>query len=66
MKFDEFSIGQTFETQSYKMNMEEIMAFASQFDPQHMHMDEEKAKQGRFKGIIASGLHTLSISFTMD
>ncbi|WP_419887779.1 MaoC family dehydratase [Neobacillus niacini] len=65
MKFDELAIGQKFETSSYKVGKEEIIAFASQFDPQYMHIDEEKAKQSRFKGIIASGLHTLSLSFKL-
>ncbi|KGM45103.1 MaoC family dehydratase [Neobacillus niacini] len=65
MKFKELSIGQKFETLSYKVGKNEIMTFASQFDPQYMHIDEEKAKQSRFKGIIASGLHTLSLSFKL-
>ena len=65
MKFDELSIGQKFETLSYKVGKEEIITFARQFDPQYMHIDEEKAKQSRFKGIIASGLHTLSLSFKL-
>ncbi|MEH7246881.1 MaoC/PaaZ C-terminal domain-containing protein [Neobacillus niacini] len=65
MKFAELSIGQKFETSSYKVGKEEIMTFARQFDPQYMHIDEEKAKQSRFKGIIASGLHTLSLSFKL-
>lgn len=65
MKFDEFSMNQVFETKPYRVSKEEIMSFASQYDPQYMHLDEEKAKQGRFKGIIASGLHTLSISFKL-
>src|SRR5690625_1890168 len=63
MKFDEFTIGQTFETKSFKLTKENIMEFAEEFDPQYMHFDEEKAKQGRFNGIIASGVHTLGISF---
>jgi acyl dehydratase len=62
MKLDEFTVGQVFETKSFKMTKEDIMRFAIEFDPQYMHLDEEKAKQGRFDGIIASGLHTLSIS----
>jgi acyl dehydratase len=62
MKFDEFTVGQVFETKSFKMTKADIMRFAGEFDPQYMHLDEEKAKQGRFDGIIASGLHTLSIS----
>ncbi|HDY9539906.1 TPA: hypothetical protein RRN22_002866 [Staphylococcus argenteus] len=31
----------------------------------YMHIDKEKAEQSRFKGIIASGMHTLSISFKL-
>src|SRR4051812_15494560 len=65
MKFDEFTIGQVFETKSFKLTKENIMTFAGEFDPQYMHLDEEKANQGRFNGIIASGIHTLAISFKL-
>ncbi|OEL03247.1 MaoC family dehydratase [Staphylococcus casei] len=65
MKFDEFSIGDTFTTKDYKVTEEDIYKFASEFDPQYMHIDKEKAEQGRFKGIIASGIHTLSLSFKL-
>lgn len=65
MKFDEFEIGQVFETKSIKLTQEEIMKFAEEFDPQYMHLDEEKANQGRFNGIIASGIHTMSLSFKL-
>ncbi|MFL6479386.1 MAG: MaoC family dehydratase [Bacillales bacterium] len=65
MKLDEFTIGQVFQTKSLKLTKEDIMRFASEFDPQYMHLDEEKANQGRFNGIIASGIHTLAISFKL-
>ena len=65
MKFDEFTIGQEFQTKSLKLTKEDIMRFAGEFDPQYMHLDEEKANQGRFNGIIASGIHTLAISFKL-
>ncbi|MGE7131962.1 MaoC family dehydratase [Lysinibacillus xylanilyticus] len=65
MKLDEFTIGDVFETKPYKLTKEDIMRFAGEFDPQYMHLDEEKAKQGRFNGIIASGIHTLAISFKL-
>jgi acyl dehydratase len=65
MKLDEFIIGQVFETESFKLTKEDIMRFAGEFDPQYMHLDEEKANQGRFNGIIASGIHTLAISFKL-
>lgn len=65
MKFDEFTIGQVFQTKSFKLTKEDIMRFAGEFDPQYMHLDEEKANQGKFNGIIASGIHTLAISFKL-
>ena len=65
MKLDEFTIGDVFETKSHKLTKEDIMRFAGEFDPQYMHLDEGKANQGRFNGIIASGIHTLSISFKL-
>lgn len=65
MKYEEFTIGQKFHTKSFKITKENIMEFAQTFDPQYMHLDEEKAKEGRFQGIIASGIHTLNISFKL-
>lgn len=65
MKFDEFTIGQVFETKSFKLTKDDIMSFAGEFDPQYMHLDEEKANNGRFNGIIASGIHTLGLSFKL-
>lgn len=65
MNFDMLEIGQTFETDAYKVTEEEIITFATQYDPQYMHIDAEKAGKSIFKGIIASGLHTLSLSFKL-
>src|SRR5699024_7493011 len=65
MKLDEFTIGQVFETKTHILTKENIIKFASEFDPQYMHVDEEKANEGRFNGLIASGMHTLAISFKL-
>lgn len=65
MKFDEFTIGQVFQTKLFKLTKEDILRFAEEFDPQYMHLDEKKANVGRFNGIIASGIHTLAISFKL-
>lgn len=65
MKLDEFEVGQVFKTKAVKVAKEDILRFAEEFDPQYMHVDEEKAKQSIFKGIIASGIHTLGISFKL-
>ncbi|NTU27860.1 MaoC family dehydratase [Bacillus tequilensis] len=65
MKLDEFTIGQVFKTKSLKVTKDDIMRFAGEFDPQYMHVNEEKASKGRFNGIIASGIQTLSISIKL-
>lgn len=65
MKFSEFEIGKSYETASYRMTLEEIQAFSRKFDPQYMHIDEERANETEFGGIIASGIHTLNISFKL-
>jgi acyl dehydratase len=40
---------------------EEILAFAAEFDPQPMHLDEAAAKQSMLKGLAGSGWHLCSI-----
>jgi acyl dehydratase len=40
---------------------EEIIAFAAEFDPQPMHLDEEAAKKTMLGGLSASGWHTCAI-----
>lgn len=65
MKFSEYEVGQRYETKALKLSKEDIIEFAKVYDPQYMHIDEEKAKQGRFGNLIASGMQTMSISFKL-
>ncbi|WP_172196502.1 MaoC/PaaZ C-terminal domain-containing protein [Saccharibacillus qingshengii] len=65
MKFEEFTLGQTFKTSSLILSRASIMEFAAVYDPQYMHLDEAKAAQGRFKGLIASGIQTMAVSFKL-
>ena len=44
---------------------EEILAFAGEFDPQPMHLDEEAASRSMLKGLSASGWHLCSIMMRM-
>lgn len=43
------------------MTEADIIRFASEYDPQAKHTDREKALAGSFKGLIASGWHTVSL-----
>jgi len=58
---DDLKAGQIFKSDSYTVSKEEIIAFATQFDPQVFHLDEEAAKSTMFKGLSASGIHTFGI-----
>ena len=44
---------------------EEIIAFATEFDPQPMHADEEAARATMVGGLIASGWHTCALAMRM-
>ncbi len=58
--FQDLEIGQVFELGRTKLSKADIIEFATQFDPQAFHLDEEAAKRV-FGGLAASGLHTMSI-----
>ena len=49
----------------YLVTREEIIAFATQFDPQPMHLDEEAAKATLLGGLAASGWHSCAMLMRM-
>lgn len=65
MYVEEFQVGETFLTAYYHVSKEDIINFAAKYDPQFIHCDEKKANQHEFSSVIASGLHTLSISMKL-
>ena len=44
---------------------EEILAFAGEFDPQPMHLDEEAAKKSMLRGLSGSGWHLCALMMRM-
>ncbi|WP_421989259.1 MaoC/PaaZ C-terminal domain-containing protein [Roseococcus sp.] len=62
--FDELTLGQDFAFGSFALSQEEIIDYASKYDPQYFHMDPEAAKSAPlFGGLVASGLHTMGACF---
>src|SRR4051794_3765494 len=47
------------------MTPERIAAFASEYDPQPIHLDAAAAHESMFGGIIASGWHSLSATMRL-
>lgn len=52
-------------TREATVTADEIVAFARQFDPQYFHLDAEAAAKSSFGGLVASGLHTMSLTFRL-
>lgn len=59
--FEDFFPGQEIALGNRTVSEEEIIAFATQFDPQPFHVDHDAAANSIFKGVIASGWHTCSM-----
>ena len=64
MYFEDFTVGLTFTTDETLISKNEIINFASKYDPQTFHLDEELAKDGPFGQLTSSGFMTLGKSFT--
>lgn len=60
--YEDISVGDSFDLGSYTVSREEIISFATQYDPQPFHIDPVAAEESPFNGIIASGWHTISIT----
>lgn len=63
--FERFEIGQVQEFGAYEVTKDEIIEFASKYDAQFFHLDEEAAKDSLFGGLCASGWHTCAMTMAM-
>lgn len=59
--FEDFIIGEVKTFGSHKVTREEIVAFAREFDPQPMHIDETAGKASLLGALAASGWHSCAI-----
>jgi acyl dehydratase len=65
LSFDSFEPGAVTTYGSYPVTRDEIVAFASQYDPQPMHLDEAAAAGTLLGGLGSSGWHTCSMLMRM-
>ena len=59
--FEDIEVGQRRELGSFTFTAELIKKFATQFDPQRFHLDEEAGRNSLFGGLAASGWHVGSV-----
>jgi len=62
---EDLSVGQKFTSGTYLMETERIKQFAAEFDPQPFHLDEAAAEASIFKGLSASGWHTVAATMRL-
>jgi acyl dehydratase len=63
--WEDFVVGSVAEYGPRLVTREEIIAFAAEFDPQPMHMDEDFARATMLGGLAASGWHTCAIGMRL-
>lgn len=63
--FEDYKVGESFEYGDYTVTEEEIIEFASRYDPQSFHVDPVAARESVFGGLIASGWMTGSVMMRM-
>jgi acyl dehydratase len=62
---EDFAAGQIYQTGRIRVDKEQIVAFATQFDPQPYHLDDDAARKSVFGGLAASGWHTAAVTMRL-
>jgi len=63
--FDDLKVGDRFASGTHAVSAGDIKRFASEFDPQPFHLDDEAARPTIFGGLAASGWHTAAITMRL-
>ena len=59
--FEDIVIDEVFPLGSHTFSADEIIRFATLYDPQYFHLDADAARHSHFGGLVASGWHTVSV-----
>ena len=65
MKFADLTTGRRFTLGPLRVDVDDVLAFARNYDDQWFHTDPAQAEQGPFKGLIASGWHTCALAMQL-
>ncbi|WP_404980101.1 MULTISPECIES: MaoC family dehydratase [unclassified Caballeronia] len=58
--FEDFQVGSAVTLSAHTFSREEIIEFASRYDPQPFHLSDEAGRASHFGGLVASGWNTCS------
>jgi acyl dehydratase len=59
--FDDVMVGEVHTSQSYEVELDEMLEFNRKWDPLPIHLDDAAARAAGHAGIIASGQYTLCV-----
>jgi acyl dehydratase len=62
---EDLHVGQRFLSGTHALDERQVIAFASEFDPQPFHTNAAQAKDLFFGGLVASGWHTAAITMRL-
>lgn len=62
---DDLVIGAEYHSAEHRLDAEQVIGFARQFDPQPFHLNAEAAQDSLFQGLAASGWHTAAITMNL-
>jgi acyl dehydratase len=65
LQWEDFTPGRVFEHGPRRLPRDEMVAFAAEFDPQPMHLDEHAARATMLGGLAASGWYACCILMRM-
>ena len=63
--FEDIVVGASQSFGRYEVTREEVIEFASKYDPQPFHLDDEAAAATHFGRLSASGWHTCAMTMAM-
>ena len=63
--YEDVQIGETRRFGAYAVTREDVIAFASAYDPQPFHLDDAAAAATHFGRLSASGWHTCAMTMAM-
>ena len=63
--FDDLKVGMRFKSAAVTVSKDDIIRFATEYDPQPYHLDDEAAKKTMLGGLAASGWHTAAIAMRL-
>jgi acyl dehydratase len=63
--FEDLPVGTVCDTGTYAMTREAIIEFASMYDPQPFHLNDEEATKSFFGRLVASGWHSTAVTMKL-